>query len=238
MRIWLPREGGGRGELLSNPSLYRRLVSNLVYLIVTHPNISYVIHQVSQYLSASRSTHYVAILHILRYLKGTLFHGLFYSTQSPFVLRDSLMLTGQEISLIAGPPLVIAFFLAILWFPGEVRNKPLWPAPVLKQNIMLLLISHLSSFDYDGLLIVTTRVPFILLTMMSSMNGLNTSRSIVILSIIILSMMLSSYSRSLLKINLQIFSPSHILKGRLRALVDNLKLVLHPPWVWKGVVTV
>ena len=34
-----------------------------------------------------------------------------------------------------------------------------------------------------------------------------------------------------------IFTKSHP-KGRLRALVDNLKLVLHPPWVWKGVVTV
>ena len=35
----------------------------------------------SQYLSAPRSTR------ILRYLKGTLFHGLFYSAQSPLVLR-------------------------------------------------------------------------------------------------------------------------------------------------------
>ena len=135
---------------MSNPSLYRRLVGNLVYLIVTHPNISYVVHQVSQYLSASRSTHYVAILHILRYLKGTLFHGLFYSTQSLFVLRDSLMLIGQEISLIAGPPLVIAFFLVLLLFLGKARNKLMWSILVLKQNIVPLLISHLSSFGYDG----------------------------------------------------------------------------------------
>ena len=35
------------------------------------------------------------------------------------------------------------------------------------------------------LFIVTIKVPFILLTMMSSMNGLNTSRLIVILSVII-----------------------------------------------------
>ena len=97
--------------------------------------------------------------------------------------------------------------------------------PVLKQNIVPLLIPYLSSFGYDGflrtqvcphplllLLIVTTRVPFILVTMMSSMNELNTSRSIVILSIIILSIVLSSCSQSLLKINLQISSPSHILK--------------------------
>ena len=75
------------GKLLSNPSLYRRLVGNLVYLIVTRPNISYAIHQVSQYLSAPRLTHYVTVLRILCYLKGTLFHGLFYSAQSSLVLR-------------------------------------------------------------------------------------------------------------------------------------------------------
>ncbi|RVW69856.1 Retrovirus-related Pol polyprotein from transposon RE1 [Vitis vinifera] len=65
----------------------RLLTLHLVYLTVTRPDISYVVHQVSQYLSAPRSTHYAAVLRILRYLKGTLFHGLFYSAQSPLVLR-------------------------------------------------------------------------------------------------------------------------------------------------------
>ena len=32
-------------------------------------------------------TYYAAVLHILRYLKSTLFYGLFYSAQSHFVLR-------------------------------------------------------------------------------------------------------------------------------------------------------
>ena len=77
-----------RGKPLSNPSLYRRLVGSLVYLTVTRLDISYVVvHQVSQYLSAPQSTHYAAVLRIIRYLKGTLFHGLFYSAQSPLVLR-------------------------------------------------------------------------------------------------------------------------------------------------------
>ena len=35
------------GKPLSNSSLYRRLVSSLVYLTITHPDISYAVHQVS-----------------------------------------------------------------------------------------------------------------------------------------------------------------------------------------------
>ena len=38
-------------------------------------------------MSAPRSTHYAAVLRILRYLKGTLFHGLHFSVQSPLILR-------------------------------------------------------------------------------------------------------------------------------------------------------
>ena len=63
------------------------MVGSLVYLTVTCLDISYAVHQVSQYLSAPRSTHYAAVLRILRYLKGILFHGLFYSAHSSLVLH-------------------------------------------------------------------------------------------------------------------------------------------------------
>jgi hypothetical protein len=38
-------------------------------------------------MAAPRSTHFSAILRILRYLKGTLFHGLHFSSQSPLELH-------------------------------------------------------------------------------------------------------------------------------------------------------
>ena len=103
-----------RGKPLSNHSLYRRLVGSLVYLIVTRPGISYAVYQVNQYLSAPRSTYYDAVLCILRYLKGTLFHSLFYSAQSPLVLRVFSGAGWVGIPLIAGPLQVIAFSLVLL----------------------------------------------------------------------------------------------------------------------------
>ena len=53
------------GKPLSNPSLYRCLVGSLIYLTVTRPNISYAVHQVNQYLPASRLSHYATVLRIL-----------------------------------------------------------------------------------------------------------------------------------------------------------------------------
>ena len=44
LNVYLTPSGG---KPLSNPSLYKHLVGNLVYLIVTHPDISYAVHQVS-----------------------------------------------------------------------------------------------------------------------------------------------------------------------------------------------
>uniref|UniRef100_A0A2N9HZT1 Tf2-1-like SH3-like domain-containing protein n=1 Tax=Fagus sylvatica TaxID=28930 RepID=A0A2N9HZT1_FAGSY len=75
------------GELLPDPTLYWQLVGSLVYLTVTRPDISYAVHQVSQFMFAPRLTHYAAVLRILRYLKGTLFHGLHFFAQSPLILR-------------------------------------------------------------------------------------------------------------------------------------------------------
>ena len=60
-------------ESLSDATLYRQLVGSLIYLTVTRPDISYAVHVVSQFMIAPRSPHYVAVLMILRYLKGTIF---------------------------------------------------------------------------------------------------------------------------------------------------------------------
>ncbi|GKV26673.1 hypothetical protein SLEP1_g35931 [Rubroshorea leprosula] len=75
------------GSPLSDPTRYRQLVGSLVYLTTTRPDIAYAVHLVSQFMAAPRFTHYAAVLRIIRYVKGTLFHGLHFSTNSSSVLR-------------------------------------------------------------------------------------------------------------------------------------------------------
>uniref|UniRef100_A0A2N9IJC8 Integrase catalytic domain-containing protein n=1 Tax=Fagus sylvatica TaxID=28930 RepID=A0A2N9IJC8_FAGSY len=74
------------GEPLSDATLYQQLVGSLIYLTVTRPDLAYAVHLVSQFMSAPRSTHYAAVLRILRYIKRTLFHGLHFSAQSSLEL--------------------------------------------------------------------------------------------------------------------------------------------------------
>ncbi|XP_028060476.1 uncharacterized protein LOC114264067 [Camellia sinensis] len=75
------------GHLLSDATLYHQLVGNLVYLIVTRLDIAYVVHIVSQFMAAPHFPHYDALVRILCYLKGTMFHGLHYSTHSSLQLH-------------------------------------------------------------------------------------------------------------------------------------------------------
>ncbi|XP_026443007.1 uncharacterized protein LOC113342801, partial [Papaver somniferum] len=75
------------GKLLSNPTLYRQLVGSLNYLTITRPDISHAVHIVSQFMAAPRSTHYAAVLRVLRYIIGTLYQGVTFSSTSDLCLR-------------------------------------------------------------------------------------------------------------------------------------------------------
>ena len=75
------------GVPLDDPTEYRELVGCLVYLTVTRPDIAYAVHIVSQFVSAPRTTHWAAVLRILRYLRGTLHQCLVLSSTSNLTLR-------------------------------------------------------------------------------------------------------------------------------------------------------
>ncbi|GKV01615.1 hypothetical protein SLEP1_g14160 [Rubroshorea leprosula] len=75
------------GSPLADPTCYRQLVGSLIYLTTTRLDIAFAIHVVSQFMAMPRSTHYVAILRIIRYIKCTMFHGLHFFAHSSLELH-------------------------------------------------------------------------------------------------------------------------------------------------------
>lgn len=76
---------GNEGELNDNPSQYRRLVGRLLYLGFTRPDIMHSVHLLSQFVQSPRKPHWMAALHVVRYLKSTT--SLFFSASSSFCLE-------------------------------------------------------------------------------------------------------------------------------------------------------
>jgi hypothetical protein len=74
------------GEPLENPTHYRHIVGSLVYLGVTRPDILYSAHILSQFISAPTQIHYIHLLCVLRYLRGTSTHRLFFPCSSSLQL--------------------------------------------------------------------------------------------------------------------------------------------------------
>ena len=68
------------GELLEDPTMYRRIVGSLIYMTITRPDLSYAIGLVSEFMQAPRKLHLDVARRILRYVKFTLQYGLFYET--------------------------------------------------------------------------------------------------------------------------------------------------------------
>ncbi|XP_014517174.1 uncharacterized protein LOC106774644 [Vigna radiata var. radiata] len=75
------------GELLDDPTQYRKLVGSLIYVTITRPDISYVVHTVSKFMQSPRHFHFSAVQRIIKYLLGTSSRGLFFPGNSSLQLQ-------------------------------------------------------------------------------------------------------------------------------------------------------
>uniref|UniRef100_A0A2N9EGA9 Reverse transcriptase Ty1/copia-type domain-containing protein n=1 Tax=Fagus sylvatica TaxID=28930 RepID=A0A2N9EGA9_FAGSY len=65
-------------ELLSDPTPYRSLVGALQYLTFTRPDLSFAVNSLCQHMQSPTSAHMVAAKRVLRYVRGSLSHGLLF----------------------------------------------------------------------------------------------------------------------------------------------------------------
>nr|GMD54313.1 uncharacterized protein LOC109168224 [Ipomoea batatas] len=71
---------------VANATRFRKLISLLRHLGLTRPDVALVVNWLSQFMHAPETYHWVVVKCLLRYLKGSLHHGLFLRSGTPLVL--------------------------------------------------------------------------------------------------------------------------------------------------------
>lgn len=64
-----------------DPTMYRRLIGSLRYLLHTRPDLAYSVGVASRYMQSPNQSYFQHVKHILRYVKGTVNLGLRYGRQ-------------------------------------------------------------------------------------------------------------------------------------------------------------
>jgi hypothetical protein len=57
---------------------YRKIIGSLRYLCNTRPDLAYSVVIVSRFMEAPKSSHLMAVKRILRYVRGTIDHGILF----------------------------------------------------------------------------------------------------------------------------------------------------------------
>jgi len=66
------------GEPLADPTQFRHVIGALQYATLTQPDLAYAVNQLCQHMHCPTTVHWIAAKRVLRYLKGTIDHGLLF----------------------------------------------------------------------------------------------------------------------------------------------------------------
>jgi hypothetical protein len=71
---------------LVDPILYHQLISSLMYLVNTRPDIFFSVNTLSQFMVEPRRAHWVVVKHVLKYICGTMDYVMDYLRGDRFLL--------------------------------------------------------------------------------------------------------------------------------------------------------
>ncbi|GAA0157982.1 transmembrane signal receptor [Lithospermum erythrorhizon] len=74
-------------EPFSDPTMYRSTVGALQYLTITRPDIAFAVNKACQFMQSPSILHWQFVKRILRYLKGSVQHGILIQPSSSFELK-------------------------------------------------------------------------------------------------------------------------------------------------------
>lgn len=104
------------GTVLPDPTEYRTVLGSLQYLSFTRPDIAFAVNRLSQFMHRPTDIHWQAVKRVLRYLAGTISHGIFLRSTSPLTVYafsdadwacdgDDFLSTNAYIVYLGGSPI-------------------------------------------------------------------------------------------------------------------------------------
>lgn len=69
------------GGVKVDPTQYKQMVGSLMYLIATRPDLMFVVSLISRFMANPTHLHFAAVKRIIRYLKGTMEHKIWYKRE-------------------------------------------------------------------------------------------------------------------------------------------------------------
>ena len=121
-----------------NETLYKSMISNLLYLIASRPNIAYSVGACAHYQSKSKESHIHSVKRIMKYVSGTVDFGIWLSKDTNTNLvgcsdADWVGCANDRKVQLEG-----ASLLRIIWSLGTVKSRLRLLCRLLKLNILLL----------------------------------------------------------------------------------------------------
>lgn len=123
------------GQALDNPTEYHSIVGSLQFLAFTRPDIAFSVNRLSQFMHRPTDEQWQAVKRLLRYLAGTVSHGIFFRSNSPLTLHafSDAYWAGDTCNFVSTNAYVI--YLGATPISCLQRNKRVLLAHPLKWNI-------------------------------------------------------------------------------------------------------